>query len=237
MNLTTLVRDLCDELGLPRTSAVVASTDPQVRQILALANGEGRALASRYPWAALTHEATFTTLAAELQGTLASMTSGQAFAYIVNDTIWNRTQQRAVVGPKAPRDWQALKAASVTGPWNEYRIRNGALYFIPAPAAGETCAFEYQSASWCTDAGGATYYDRFNSDTDLILLPAECFYAGLKWRWLQRKGLEYGEAFADYERLVADAMARDGTKPVLNLASERTSAVGGLIVPEGSWPL
>lgn len=237
MNLTTLVRDLCDELGLPRTGSVTASTDPQVRQMLALANGEGRSLASRYAWSALLHEATFTTLAAELQGTLASMTSGQSLAYIVNDTIWNRTQQRAVVGPKAPRDWQALKASNAVGPWSEYRIRGGSLYFIPAPAAGETCAFEYQSACWVTDVTGATYAERFNADNDVILLPAECFYAGLKWRWLQRKGLEYGEAFADYERLVADAMARDGTKPTLDLCGTRSSAVGGLIVPEGNWTL
>jgi hypothetical protein len=50
-----------------------------------------------------------------------------------------------------------------------------------------------------------------------VLLDEEIMRIGLEWRWLQRKGFEYAESFASYERLVADAMARDGTKPVLDL--------------------
>lgn len=241
MNILTLIRDLCDELGLPRPNAVVGSTDDNARQLLALAKSEGRELSGRYGWQCLTNEATFTTLAAESQGSIASIVTNvaasQVYRYIINETIWNRTQQRPVYGPRAPRHWQALKASNVTGPYSEYRIRAGQLYFMPAPAAGETCAFEYVSRCWVVNAAGTTYSETFALDTDEIVLDTDLFYAGLKWRWLQRKGFEYGEAFASYERMVADAIARDGTKPVIDMGNIEGHEVGGVIVPEGNWTL
>lgn len=241
MSILSLIKDLCDELGLPRPSAVVGATGDTERQLIALAKTEGRELSVRYAWECLTQEATFTTTATESQGAIDSIITNvsatQVMRYIINDTIWNRTQQRPVLGPRAPRDWQALKASNVTGPYSEYRIRGGLLYFMPVPAAGETCAFEYVSRCWVVNAAGTAYAETFALDTDEVLLDNDLFYAGLKWRWLQRKGFEYGEAFASYERMVADAMARDGTKPTLNLGESRGTAPGGVIVPEGNWTL
>ena len=69
---------------------------------------EGQTLADRYPFEALQREATFTTVATQVQTALSSVTTG--FNYIVNDTIWNRTLRRPVYGPKSQQDWQQSKA-------------------------------------------------------------------------------------------------------------------------------
>jgi hypothetical protein len=218
MNLLAIVRAACAELTLPQPSAVVGSTEAVSAQMLALANSEGRDLARRYGWEALTHEATWTTVATESQGTLASIIGGtQELRYIVNDTLWNRSTGEPIVGPRAPRIWQSYKAVTFSAPVYEYRLRGGNLLILPVPTAGHTGAFEYVSRCWCTDVSGATYRTAFAADTDVPLLDDELILAGLLWRWRKAKGFDYAEELLHYERQVADAMARDGSKPVLSL--------------------
>lgn len=214
MTLLELIQDVADLLGIPRPSTVVGSTDAGVRQLLQLANREGRELSSRYPWQSLVNEATFTTVATESQGALSTIIGAtQVLRSVVNDTLWNRTTGEPVCGPRDGRTWQAYKAQTFTSPLAEYRIRGDALLIIPTPTAGQTVAFEYVSRCWLTDTLGTTYRQAFSADTDVVLLDHEIVRVGLEWRWLQRKGFEYAESFASYERMVADAMARDGTKP------------------------
>lgn len=219
MTLLSVIQDVSDLLGIPRPSAVYGSLDPGVRQLLQLANREGRELSSRYPWQALTREASFTTVATESQGTLASIIGAtHELRSVVGNTMWNQTTGEPVCGPRDGKTWQAYKAVTFTSPQAEYRIFGNELKFLPAPTAGQTVAFEYVSKSWCTDSTGVTYRTAFAADEDLILLDEELFRIGIEWRWLQRKGFEYAESFASYERMVADAMARDGTKATLDLA-------------------
>lgn len=225
MNLLELVQDVADLLGIPRPASVYGSLDAGVRQLLQLANREGRELSSRYPWQVLTNEATFTTVATESQGTLASIIGAtQTLRSVVNETLWNRTTGEPVCGPRDGRTWQAYKSQTFTSPLAEYRIRGGSLLMLPAPTAGQTVALEYVSNCWLTDSTGATYRTGFAADTDVVLLDPEIMRIGLEWRWLQRKGFEYAESFASYERMVADAMARDGTKPTIIMGDNSVHA-------------
>jgi hypothetical protein len=201
-----------------------------------LLNEEGRALSSRFGWEVLTREATFVTLAAESQGTVASIIGAtHRMRYIVNNTIWNRTRLWPVCGPQDSQNWQGYKALSVTGPISQYRLRGGEILFMPTPTAGETCAFEYVDRHWCTNLAGSTFQSALVADTDVMLLDDELMLQGLRWRWRAAKKLDYTEDFLTYERMVADAMARDGTKPTLSLASGNSEYSPFVIIPAGSW--
>ena len=242
MTALSIIQTTCVEIGLPNPTVALASTDPQITQLVRLLNKEGKELSARYAWQVLIREVTFTTLAAESQGTIAAIItagdSGHSFRYIINDTIWNRTRIWPVLGPKSPRNWQAYKAFSVTGPISEYRIRGNTLYFSPVPAAGETCAFEYLDRMWCTDTGGTTYRQAVTVDSDLMLLDEDIMQQGLLWRWRAAKKLDYTEDFITYERMVADAMARDGTKQTLSLAGHNQDYNPAVVIaPIGSWNL
>lgn len=221
MTVLSTIQDAARILGINVPSAVVSSTDTDTLQLLGLFNQAGRELASLYGWQILTREVTFTTVATESQGTLASIIStndsGHDIRYIVNDTIWNRSQRFQVWGPRAHRDWQALKSFNVTGPYPEYRIRAGELLFNPVPAAGDTCAFEYVDKHWLTNSGGTTYYSAANADTDVALLSEELLLASLRWRWRAAKKLDYQDEKNSYDMLVLDATARDGTKRIINM--------------------
>lgn len=233
MTLLSIVQNACDELGIVRPTSVASSTDQQVRQVFALLNREGKTLSTRHTWERLKKEATHTTLAAELQGAMTTIT-GTDFQYMLNGTMWNRTQNRPVAGPLSATDWQLLKSSSVSGPWESFYIRGGNLYFIPAPAAGETIAFEWVSKNWCESSGG-TGKTAFTADDDIGLLPEDLLGMGVVWRWLKAKGFDYSEEFRSYEMELMNYIGRDGGREILRTDGQTRRA--GIVVPEGSWSL
>lgn len=233
-----IVREVCGIVGILRPSTVVGSGDTGVRQLVGLLNAEGRQLSARYGWEALTREATFATVAAEDQGAIATLIGvPNAYRYIVNETLFNRSRKEPICGPHSSMDWQLLKTLDLSGPFTEYRIRGGRLLFTPAPAAGESVYFEYVTRNWCTSEAGDVQRSAIAADTDVVLLSDEIAIAGLEWRWRKAKGLSYAEEFRAYESLVADATARDGTKRRANLAGTSAAPERRIAVSPGSWPL
>lgn len=220
MTVLEIVRTVCGVIGLSQPNSLIGTTDLQVIQLRELLNKEGSELAARSSqgWQALNAETTFITVAAEDQGTLETIIgASNAFRHILNETIWNRTAKTPVFGPRGAAAWQGIKTINFTGPFPEYRIRGDHLYFIPAPSAGDTCAFEYASRNWLEGSDGSRR-SSITEDEDESLLDSEIVRLGLEWRWRKAKGLDYSQDFEDYEARVVDALARDGTKPRLNLA-------------------
>lgn len=234
MSLLTILQTVMPQLGLTSPTSAISSPDPQVQQLVQLCNTEGKELAQRGDgWQALMQETTFTTVASESQGSLASIAPG--FKYVLNDTMWNRTLRRPVFGPMSGQRWEQLKAMVMQGPWNQYQIRGGNILFIPVPSAGQTVAFQYQSKNWVTLNAGGTG-SAWANDADTALLDEDIIALGLIWRWKRAKGFDYAEDFATYERNVTNALARDGVKDVLNMGDTVYDIYPGILVPSGSWP-
>lgn len=225
MTALSIIRTACARIGIPQPGGVVGFDDPQLIQLLALANEDGEELAARYNWQALTREATFTTIATEIQGSMADIAPG--FKFVLNDTIWNRSLQRPVYGPLSSQQWQQAKAWVSPGPYNSFKIEGGNIRFIPEPAAGQSCYFQYVTSNW-TEQGNPEFLD----DTDTALLDENLLKKGVVWRWKKSKGLIWQPDHEEYERAVKDAIARDGTKPALNLNSNPFST--GATWP---WPI
>lgn len=238
MNALEVVREACSVVGIPKPSVAVTSGDRGVLQLVGLLNTEGRQLSARYDWQALIREVAHTTLAQEDQGAIDTIIGAtNAYRRILNETLWNRSRKEPVCGPRSSLDWQMLKTLDLSGPFTEYVIRGGRLLFTPAPAAGESVYFEYLSRNWATSADGTTQKRAVSNDEDVFLLDDEIMVIGLTWRWRQAKGLSYAEDFRTYESLVADAMARDGTKKRLSLAREAGGPERRIAISPGSWPL
>ena len=231
MTLLTLVQNASDTIGLARPSAVVSSTDGNVRTLLSLANTEGRELLERYSWPATQIEVTHTTLAAELQGVMTTIAPG--FGYIINDTFWDRTLTQPVTGPLTPSEWQALKARTATGPYASYRLRGGSLYAYPAPSSGNTWVFEYQSTYFCQSSGAANQ-SAWAADTDVGVLDENLMELGVVWRFKKKNGLDYSEDYRVYEQKLANEMARVGGKRALIMNAGGGGSTG-IFTPEGSW--
>jgi hypothetical protein len=235
MSLLTMMTQAVNRLSnITTPTAVVSSTDQIVKTLLALANEEGQELSARYPWQNLINEASFTTVATASQGSILTV-AGASFRYIVNETIWNRTQRRPIFGPLTGQQWQTLQATAIQGPWYQFRIRGNLILFVPVPSAGQSCYFEWVSNAWSSNSGGTVFSSTWQADTDIGLIPEEIMTQGIIWRYKQSQGLQYAEDFNKYERMVEDAMGRDGGKQKLNMGEYALDVYPGVIVPSGNW--
>lgn len=221
MTLLTITQNACDRLSLTRPSAVVNSTDRQVRQLFGLVNAEGVSLAKRHDWQALTSEWTFITVAQAEQTNTPIPTDLRKF---IPDSFYNRTSVRKVTGPITPQQWQAVQAQpSAMYIYLAFRERQGDFLITPVPSAGQTVAYEYVSKNWALSSASQPKAS-FTSDDDTSYLDEELLTLGLMWRWKQSKGFDYGEDMETYERALAVAMGEDGGSTELN--------IGGPVSPQ-----
>lgn len=191
---------------------------------------------TRWAWSQMTRRAEFTSVALESQGTIVSLT-GADFVKINNDTLWDMTNRRPILGPTAQREWQVRKAAGLSGPFSKYQIREGELLLDPAPTAGSTFSFFWTSNQYVIAEDAVTRKSGFTADTDLTVFSDELAYLGLLYGWKMQKGLPYAEDLRSWElRAMSEAMG-DGTKPALYMDDVCHSASPGILVPEGDWPI
>lgn len=239
MALLGLIGDVCEQVGLVRPTSVISSLDQQVRQLLALANAEGRELSTgdsvsrAFFWTALQTEATFTSTAVELQGNITTLLPG--FRRLLRKTMWNRSLFQRVL-PITPIDWQIIKAGQVQTAYPYFRFRGKQLLFTPTPTAGQTIAVEYHSKNWCEKSDGTVTYSAWNADTDLGLLPEELMQQGIIWRWKAAKNFDYSEDYRTYQTMVLNAMANDMENANINVTGD-PDWQPSVAVPNGSWAL
>lgn len=238
--IADIIKAMCGRVGITKPTSVYSSTDIQVQQLIELLNQEGQELAARYKWQKLTKEATFTTVSTQSQGDLDGgiLPCAANLDRIVNNTIWNQSTRQPVCGPLSSQEWAYLRSIGFTAPTSQYRIIGNQLIFLPAPSAGHTCYFEYVTRNWLQSEDGVTGREVIAADNDAPVLDWQLLSLGLQWRWKAAKGIAYAEDFNTYERRIAEAMARDGTKPVLNLNGCFTDRVGIkplIVAPSGNW--
>lgn len=234
--LLETVQDFCRPRKIPVPMLVFGSTDTQIAQIYGLLQEGCERLADRGAWERLVIEATWVTLAQEDQGAMTTIAPNGFRNWYVPGTFWDRTQKLPLLGPRSAQAWQMLKATVLTGPVYSFRTRGGRLLVSPVPVAGHTWAFEYISENWILKVDGVTYAKKFTADDNSILLPDAVVRSDLLWRWKKEKGLAYAEDFNESEKLIVNALGRDGGKPNLSLDScGNREPTPGIIVPAGNW--
>ena len=233
MTLLTIVNRVQAMCNLPVTTTVFTNTGETQKQLLALCNMAGDVLMKEHDWQALVTEKTFTTTATEEQ-TDATADLPTDMERIINETLWNRTTTDPVYGPISAANWQAQKATITSGVWSQYRIRGNSFWFYPVPAAGNSVYYEYVSNKWCQSSGG-TAQATWLADSDTGRISEHLLTLGLAWRWLESKGLDYGARYDEYEKELAKAKARDGTRKRHSITGPVYRTVSTGRVPEGSW--
>lgn len=235
MTALTIVQNACSRLGITAPTAIFSSTDDQTVQLRNLMNQQGTHLArgadTDHAWTVLRTEKTFTTVAQAIQTNALAINYG----WIINDTAWNRTTRRRMIGPVSPQEWQLYQAiALIALPNAVFRFIGGNFEMYPSPSAGDTCAYEYASKNWA-QTSSAVAISTMTADTDTSLIDEELMSLGVAWRFLAAKGLDYGETFRTYQMEVTKAIGRDGGRKKMNLAGKPPNVFAGSI-KEGSWP-
>lgn len=236
-DIVSIVQRFCGRTGLRKPSQVAGSLDAQVTQILDLANELCEDITDRWLFQELIKETTFTSVGTQDQGLITTI-APEGFMYILQDTIYDRTQKIPIYGPLSPSTWQQAQAFVPVGPIYRYRFRGGHLLFDPVPPAGHTCAFEYASNLIVYNPVDDEYKTEFTKDTDTFILDPSYLLQGLRWKWKCEKGLQYAEDMRMWESTMENAGCRSGSKPKIYMDGSSDQAVEPMIiVPPGSWPL
>lgn len=233
-----LIRRFCQRTGLPQPTYVIGNPDAQISQLLGLLEESLEALVRRPErgWQTLTREALFVTKAEEVQGSLSDLAPG--LVWITDDTLFNRTTRLPIYGPLTPEERQVSKALQVAGPYYRFWVTNDQLHMFPVPPAGHLIAFEYVSTyAWASESSPRTYRDAPAEETDVCVIPRDIVLADLRWRWREAKGLEYAQAFQDFEMLLARALSNDGGRKSVSMEGSPQIVRPGILVPAGNWKL
>lgn len=237
MTILGLLQEFCDRRGLDSPSIVMSSGDPTIRQLKGLANECLADLTGRgHSWSELQKQTTFNSVAAELQGAIATL-APFGFKYIIPDSLFDRTERRPLYGPRNAPAWQESTALPTTGPFYSFRVWQGNFYLQPAPPAAHTIAFEYASDMAILAANGVDWKKRFTADDDVFKLDEDLMLAGLNWRWRREQGLSYSEEQRTYEALVAQAIGAASEKGELSLTGGSRDLKPGIFVPSCNWPV
>lgn len=237
MSLLTMCQHVARITPVEVPTVIVGNTDKTASLLLACAQEEGEAL-NRRPekyWTIMVREHTFATS----DGT-ATYSLPSDFRYLVDGTVWDRSNYWDMRGPLTPQEWQQYKSSvlgSTVTTRKRYRLRyvtSSVVFAIdPTPTASENCVFEYVSTNWCKSSGG-TGQSSWAADTDTGVLDEYLMRLGIRWRFLERLGLDFDSAYQEYEREVNSALGRDAGARVLNLTTPRVSPnlIGPANVPD-----
>lgn len=233
MTVLTIIQSVADRIGIPRPSAVVSSSDQQVRQLFALLNEGGVELSKRADWQVLTTEWTFLTVAADEQTNTPIPTDLDRF---LADSFYDRTLSRKLIGPITPQEWQAVKARpQFSRVYLAFRERDNTVLITPPPPADHLIAYEYISKNWAKSSANVGK-EMFTSDDDTSYLSEELLKLDLRWRWKQAKGLEYGEDMDTFERALQREAGNDGAARMLSIGgTDQAIYPLGINLPEGGF--
>lgn len=229
--LLSLVQQACSEIGIPEPQFLFGSSNDQEKQLIALAQREGKDFSSRANknggWQNLRTDYTFSTVASQDSYDLPS-----DFEYFVQKTFWDDRYKWELIGPIAAQDKQVLRYGVVAnGPRPKFYVQSNKIYLTPTPDAVYTVAYDYYSNAFCQSSGG-TNQSLWAADTDVYRLDEDCFIQGMKWRFLRAKGLDYAEEFQAYEMDCERVMSRDGGSVDLSLNGGYDMYNDGLNIPE-----
>lgn len=194
MTLLTICQNAADEIGLTPPASVIGNSEGEVMKLRRYANKVGTKIMKAYAWQALRKERVFTAIAGEEQtGILPA-----DWDRIIPDTFWDRNLSYLVTGPVSPVEWQGLKALNSEISERKFALRGGSVLVYPAPAGGETFAFEYVSKYWAVNNG--VPQTRLTQDSNTAIVDEELITRGVIYEYLMNDGQPAGAALVEYQR-------------------------------------
>lgn len=198
--------------NLPQQTTLVGNTNQNAVRILqAVKDGSEKDVFRGEEWVNLQLEHTFATDASS------SYSLPVDFDRIINGTIWDRTNDRPLVGPVTPQQWQQYESGldGLTGLTKLFRIvGDGAgskvVKIYPSTSTGETIAFEYISNKYILDANAVDLKAAVAADGDTFLFDDDLVVAAVTWRLLRLLGLGYADEKIEFDMLIEERAANDG---------------------------
>lgn len=190
---------------------IIGNTQSEAVQILQAMSLAVINVSRSYEWQELQKEHTFNSVASTEGYALAS-----DFDRMVNNTFWNTTNSRKVLGPESPQRWRELKnaTASTSSANDFFRIRDDETQLYPTPTAVEAYIYEYIS-NLIVESSGGTGQATWAADTDVPTVDEYMVKLNATWLYLKMQGRPYAEEQREYDLAVAERASINGAKKTI----------------------
>lgn len=232
LSIFELATEFCHGAGVIQPDGLIAYSDTNSYQFLALIRQLGRLMA-RFTFQQSKKRITFTSVANEVQGSVQTV-FGADYRALIPGTFWDETLRRPLMGPPGDASWEMYKAFTNPGPLYQYMLMQNQVRILPTLPAGHTLAAMIYSKYGFTDSTGTTYKNMPTADTDKYIWPDETMLQGLSWLWKQAKGEEWESDKAEWYSMVSKDLVKD-TGTVVKLDYPLQSPRPGIIIPAGNW--
>ena len=193
MTLFSMVKMVMESNGWPApVTEVSSSSDPNMKQALALAQKTLDQVSYSRQWPILLETYTFDTVIDQEQYPLPT-----DFHHIISNACFNTAEYLGMRGSLSPADWVACSLGMVPVR-SAYRVfpKGKTIGITPIPKGTESVTFEYVTRNLAFDAGG-TPKQNYATDSDYSRLDEAIIEMNLTWRWRQKKGLDYTAELAE----------------------------------------
>lgn len=237
MSLLTVVQKALVRSNQTRPVAAFGSVNPMVAHFVELLEELGQETVLRFPGQRLKVFSSWTTVAAEDQGTLASLFDDE-FVRIVEGTVYDSSTDLRIGAFNSDVVSAGVREFGVNGAFYNYELVEGRLRIFPAPPVGLTFTLTLRTINWVLHADTTTS-QVLKADTDTFLLPESMLILGLRAKWLSEKGLSYAEQMRGFEGMLASYLSRGTSVQNLDLnAGDGSGEVGPrIVVQNGNWTL
>ncbi len=218
-----IVNRVASEVGLTKVADVIASSDASFVKLVDLANSCGEELLETEAWNKIRRQHTFTTTALDT----GKYTLPSDFAYMIDQTGWERAENVPLLGPVSPQEWQYLLGRDLVSStiYASFRLTEGEFWLYPyadgsiAVPADLEIYYEYISRNWVLVQGVAdTFADEIVNVSDVILYEHRLFERLLKARFLEDRGFDNTVAMKQYTKALDAWSGHDKSAPILNAA-------------------
>lgn len=204
------------EVGIEPVVDPFASNDPSFVKLRYLLNIAGEELVEAHPWEYLLKEHQIVTV----DGDTGVYDLPSNFAYMINQTGWERSQRVPLGGPLSSQDWAYLKGRQLASNtlYASFRIAEGQFKVYPEnPAAGLDINFEYVSNQWVRSATEPfTYSDQVTAGDQTPIFHRTLLSRYLKLKFLEATGFDTTKAQDDFSQMFTFLTGTEKGAPVLN---------------------
>lgn len=195
---------------------VISATDNYSIQMRALFAQICDEHVAKHTWQALMRTRSFTTVPGQ-----AAYDLSDDHYRIVNDTLFDRANQRFVLGSTSPKRWTQLTGNAVsTNNQTRYRIQANKIVLTPTPSEATEITYDYISSFYVIDSGSHLPKFRFDSNSDTVVFDNRLMINALKLKFLASKGFNTQAAQIDYDASFESAISADSGGGTLSLVPD-----------------
>lgn len=214
-----IVNRVAVETGLTPVADVFSTQDPVFRQLTTLLTTSVQELLELYPWQILTRD--FQHVVGEDENSPIDLPDD--FAYMLDQTGWDRTANIPLIGPLSAQTWTYVKGRNLVSStiYASFRLDQNKLFIFPDDPMPEglDITFEYISRNLIavTPSDPPEFTDEATDPSDVPLFPPHLITRLLKARFLEAKGFDSTKAEDSFWQAFYSWTGKDNGAQILNV--------------------